>query len=186
MTMPARKLNIRKSEKYLPAAFLKKLYGAVDSLRDLAYIQFQAETGLRIMDVLGTEVRNLDWEEHKVLIWDEKKDEWRTVYFPPFVGSTLRMYLKTRTEKYKRVFPFSEKTANRIVKHWCAKLGFAYSDKVSTHWLRHTFIRLSRRGGRDIKFVQQNTGDSLKTILEHYEGLTYEEMRAEAMKPLVG
>ncbi len=43
-----------------------------------------------------------------------------------------------------------------------------------THWLRHTFIRLSRRAGRDIKFVQQNTGDSLKTILEHYEGLTDE------------
>ncbi len=112
-------------------------------------------------------------------------DEWRTVYFPPFVGSTLRIYLKARTEKGKRLFPFSAKTANRIVKRWCGELGFRYADKVSTHWLQHTFIRLSRRAGRDIKFMQQNTRDSLKTILEHYEGLTDEEMKEEARKLMV-
>ncbi len=146
--MPAQKLNIRKSEKYLPADLLRKLYDQVDDLRDLAYLQFHAETGLRIEDVLQVEIRNLEWEENRALVWDEKKDEWRTVYFPPFVGSTLRIYLKARTEKGKRLFPFSAKTANRIVKRWCMELGFRYADKVSTHWLRHTFIRLSRRAGR--------------------------------------
>ncbi len=183
--MPAHKLSIRRSEKYIPGATLRQLYEHIDDIRDLAYIQFHAETGLRIEDVLGVELKNIQWEENKALVWDEKKDEWRAVYFPPFVASTLRIYLNARKEKGRLLFPLSAKTANRIVKRWCGTLGFMYADKVSTHWLRHTFIRLSRRAGRDIKFVQQNTGDSLKTILEHYEGLTDEEMKEEANKSLL-
>ena len=60
------------------------------------------------------------------------------------------------------------------------------SDRVSSHWLRHTFIRLSKRAGRDVKAVQQNTGDTIQTILEWYEELSDEEMGEEIQgKPLV-
>jgi len=187
--MPARKLNIRKTEKYIPGDFLKQLYEAVDNLRDLAYIKFHAETGLRISDVIQAEVKNIEWDHNRILVWDEKKDEWRTVHFPPSVGSTLKIYLNHRNAgngKDRRLFPFSEKTANNIIKRWCVKLGFRYGDKVSSHWLRHTFIRLSRRAGRDIKAVQQNTGDDIQTIMKWYEGLTDDEMETEISgKPLV-
>jgi len=40
--------------------------------------------------------------------------------------------------------------------------------------------------GRDIKAVQQNTGDDIQTIMKWYEGLTDDEMETEISgKPLV-
>ena len=68
---------------------------------------------------------------------------------------------------------------NRILKKWCAKIGFKYADKVASHWCRHTFIRLSRKAKRDIKAVQQNTGDSINTLLEWYSDLSAEDMNEE-------
>jgi len=111
-------------------------------------------------------------------------------YWLEFVGSALQRWLEYRKACGTRgelLFPFSEKTANRIIKRWCRAIEFRYADQVSSHWLRHTFIRLSRRSRRDIKAVQQNTEDTIQTILEWYEGLTNEEVAGEIEgKPLIG
>jgi len=134
-------------------------------------------------------INNIEFANHRTHTYDFKKDSWRMVYWPEFVGSTLKRWLEYR--KAKRIkgellFPFTKKTANRILKRWCQEIGFRHADLVSSHWLRHTFIRLSRRSGRDIKAVEQNTGDTILTILKWYEGLTDEEMGQEIEgKPLV-
>jgi len=181
--------KLRKKDKYLPPEVVKKLYETVDNIRDLAYIQYHAETGLRVREICGTNINNIEWKHCRTHTYDFKKDAWRMVYWPEFVGSTLRRWLefrKARGIRGEMLFPFTEKTANRIIKRWCEEIGFRYADRVSSHWLRHTFIRLSRRAGRDIKAVQQNTGDTVQTILEWYEGLTDEEMGEEIEgKPLV-
>ncbi len=120
--MPAHKLDLSKKEKYIPADVLKKIYEAVDNLMDLAYIQYHTETGLRVSEVLGTRLSDINWEKRKTNTFDFKKDSWRMVFWPPFVGSTLKMYLNNRDksketrDQRERLFPFSEKTANRILK----------------------------------------------------------------------
>jgi len=181
--------KLEKKDKYLPPDILKKLYETITNIRDLAYIQYHAETGLRVKEIVGTKINNIEWESHRTHTYDFKKDVWRMVYWPEFVGSTLQRWLEYRRASGIRgefLFPFSAKTANRIIKRWCETIGFRYSNLVSSHWLRHTFIRLSRRSRRDIKAVQQNTGDTIQTILEWYEGLTDEEMAGEIEgKPLV-
>lgn len=191
--------KISKSDKYLPALVLKKLYRTVDDVRDLTYIMFHAETGLRVSDVCGdrkdgeyrpgVEIHNVDWQNLRVYTYDHKKDAWRWVYFPDRVKAQLKQWLKYRQAagiKGRELFPFTPKTANRILKRWCKEIGFQYAHVVSSHWLRHTFIRLSRAAGRDIKAVQQNTGDTVKTLLEWYADLSREDMRREVEdKPLV-
>jgi len=192
--------KINKEDKYIPGGWLKKLYEAVDNPRDKAYIMFHAETGLRVSDIVGVkkkggkrlpgiEVHNIDWENNRVYTYDHKKDKWRWVYFPEKVRSVLKMYLLYRQKagiRGRELFCMSEKTCNRVLKRWCKRIGFPYADLVGSHWLRHTFIRLSRRAGRDIKAVQQNTGDSVKTILEWYSELDREAMRQELdEKPLI-
>jgi len=180
--------KIDKGDKYIPAKWLKKLYDLTEKVRDKTYIMYHAETGLRVSDVVGSEVVHIDWDNNRVKTYDYKKDEWRWVYFPPFIRSQLKIWLKVRQNegiKDKRIFPFSQRTANRILKKWCKKIDFPYADKVSSHWLRHTFIRLSRKAGRDLKAVQQNTGDTIKTILEWYSDLSSEDMKEEINKPLV-
>lgn len=181
--------KISKGDKFIPEEYLKKLYDIIDNPRDKAYIIYHAETGLRVSDVLGTELVHVDWQNLKTYTYDFKKDTWRFVYFPDKVKAALKMWLLERENqgiKDKLLFPFSEKTANRILKHWCKQINFPYFELVGSHWLRHTFIRLSRKAGRDIKAVQQNTGDTIKTILEWYSDLSSADMREEIdNKPLI-
>lgn len=180
--------KISKGDKYIPDKYLKKLYDRCDNVRDKTYIMYHAETGLRVTDVINSEIVHIDWENYRTNTFDYKKDQWRYVYFPEFVKSQLKMWLKQRQIegiKDKRIFPFTEKTANRILKQWCKIIEFPYSKQVSSHWLRHTFIRLSRKVGRDIKAVQQNTGDTVKTILDWYSDLSMEDMQTEISKKLI-
>ena len=132
-------------------------------------------------------INNIEFANHRTHTYDFKKDSWRMVYWPEFVGSTLKRWLEYRKAKrIKGELPFTKKSANRILKRWFQEIGFRHADLVASHWLRHTFIRLSRRSGRDIKAVEQNTGDTILTILKWYEGLTDEEMGQEIEgKPLV-
>ncbi len=174
--------KISKGDKYIPEQYLKKLYELVDNVRDKTYIMYHSQTGLRVTDVVNTEIVHIDWDNFRTYTYDFKKDKWRWIYFPEFVKSQLKMWLKQRQIediKDKRLFPFSAKTANRILKRWCKVIEFPYADIVASHWLRHTFIRLSRKVGRDIKAVQQNTGDTIKTILEWYSDLSMEDMKEE-------
>lgn len=192
--------KLPKSDKYFPDYIVKKLYETVDSVRDRFYIKWHIETGVRISDivgqkhkgkdrVLGQEIQNIDFERCCIKTWDFKKDSWRDVYFPVTLKWDLKVWLKERQNlglKGRELFPYSEKTCNRILKKWCKEIGFKYYKQVGTHWCRHTFIRLSRKSGRDIKAVQQNTGDTIETLLNWYSDLSSEDMRHEIDgKPIV-
>lgn len=174
--------KINKSDKYIPVEILRKILDQVDNVRDEAYIMYHVETGLRVTDVIHTEKVHLDIQNYRTYTYDYKKDKWRWVYWPEKVKSVIKKWYKQMQIegiKSKYLFPFSEKTANRIIKKWSKAVNFQYADLVSSHWLRHTFIRLSRKRGRDIKAVQQNTGDTIKTLLEWYSDLSSEDMRDE-------
>ncbi|HLB43720.1 MAG TPA: site-specific integrase [Gammaproteobacteria bacterium] len=176
---------LSKSDKYIPFAYLNKIYESCDNIRDKAYIMYHAETGLRVSDVLGTEIVHIDWPNCRTYTYDFKKDKWRYIYWPQKVGAILKQWLKQRQNeniKDKKLFPFTSKTANRILKYWCKQINFQFTDQVSSHWLRHTFIRFSRKAGRDIKAVQQNTGDTINTLLDWYSDLSMEDMQEEIKK----
>jgi integrase len=181
--------KISKGDKYFPMEFVRQLYNLVDDVQDKTYIMYHIETGLRVSDVVNSKMVLIDWQNLRTNTYDHKKDSWRWVYWPEFVKAQLKQWLVFRQQagiKDERIFPFTEKTANRIIKRWCVKLGFQYARLASSHWCRHTFIRLSRRAGRDIKAVQQNTGDTIKTLLEWYSDLSGEDMRREIEgRPLV-
>lgn len=181
--------KISKTDKYIPAHYLKKLIEVIDNPRERAYIMYHVETGLRVSDVVRSEWVHLNWQECKTYTYDHKKDTWRWVFWPESVKPALKMWRKqmeTEGIKEPRLFDFSEKTATRILRRWLKVIGFPYAEKAASHWLRHTFVRLSRRAGRDIKAVQQNTGDSIKTLLDWYEGLNAEDMREQMeSRPLI-
>ena len=181
--------KIPKGDKYIPEEWLKKLYQSIDNVRDKTYIMYHAETGLRVTEVVNTEIVHVDWENFRTYTYDFKKDKWRFIYFPEFVKAQLKQWLKQRQIeeiKDKKLFPFTEKTANRILKKWCKEIDFPYANVVGSHWLRHTFIRLSQKTGRNIKAVQQNTGDTIETILGWYSDLSREDMKKEIEeKPMI-
>ncbi len=183
------KKKIDKGDKYIPIEWVKKLYDSIDNPRDKAYLMTHIETGLRVSDIIGIELVHLELKDNQVYVYDKKKDKWRWVIFPDTINGAIKMWLKQRQIediKDKKLFPFSEKTANRIIKKWCERIGFPLYREVSSHWCRHTYIRLSQKAGRNIKIVQQNTGDKIETILEWYSDMTMEDRKKETNeRPLV-
>lgn len=179
--------KVRKGDKYFPAMWVRKMGDAAENARDLAYFLYHTQTGLRVSDVLSTRIEHVDWQQCRTWTFDHKKDTWRHVYWPESLKGPLKMWLKERQnmveeldrEQKQLLFPFTDKTANRIIKRLATKVSFPFAKSVGSHWCRHTFIRLSRQAGRDIKAVQQNTGDTIKTLLEWYSDLSHEDMRNE-------
>lgn len=176
------KPKLSRSDKYFPAWVVQRLYETIDNPRDLAYIMYHVETGLRVSDVISSEWVHVDWHNHRTYTYDVKKKQWRWVYWPRKVKPKLQMWYKeVRNRGYssRLIFPLSQQHLSRILKGWAQEVGFQHAAYVGSHWCRHTFIRLSRRAGRDIKAVQQNTGDSIKTILDWYSTPGPEEMREQ-------
>lgn len=186
--------KIAKSDKYITKPYLQKIYEICDHPLEQAYIMFHAETGVRVSDIvgqkrrnsnhrdIGLEVQNIDWQNCKAHIYDHKKNLWRWVTFPEKVKASLKrfmLYRQANNIEDRQLFPISEKTCNRIIKKWAKAAEFPYHKEVGSHWLRHTFIRLSRTAGRDIKFVQANTGDEVETILNWYSDLNDEDKKRE-------
>jgi len=166
-------------DKYLNEEELKKLITSISDLTDKTLILFTLETGLRRSEVVAIHTSNLDLESQTVQIFDFKKDEWRIAVYPKYISSQIHMYLDARASTSPLLFPFSSRTANRRLKRWCQYAGIRLQNNgesiVSFHWLRHTFIRRSKMAGRDIKVVQQNTGDTIETILKYYRNLSLED-----------
>jgi len=182
--------KIPHSDKYLTEEEIKKLIQSIEILEDKTLILFTLETGLRRSEVVNIYTSNLEFKRQVVQVFDDKKDEWRSIVYPNYVGSQVKMYLNNREESSQFLFPFCGKTANRKLKKWAKKADIRTNDMgqtdVSFHWLRHTYIRRSKKVGRDIKVVQQNTGDTIETVLKYYRDLSIEDRIFEIeSKPLL-
>ena len=183
-------LKMSNADKYLSEDELVRLLASIEDLEDKSLVLFGLETGLRRSEVVSILTSNIDFTRQLAQVYDEKKDHWRDVVFPRYIGSHLRMYLNIRTRKSARLFPFSSRTANRKLRKWCeraeVRLNASGRSMVTFHWLRHTFIRRSKMVGRDIKLVQQNTGDTVETILRYYRELSVEDRLTEIeSKPIL-
>jgi len=178
--------------RYLTAEEIEKLLSSIEDMEDFTLIQFALETGVRRSELTTIETKDIDFEQQSAPIYDEKKDEYRRIVFPKQVAAQVKRYLNARQVRSKLLFPFTIRTVNNKVKRWATKAGVRLDpktkeSKVSAHWFRHTYIRRSQMAGRDMKVVQQNTGDTEQTILKYYRELTIEDRVKETEeKPLVG
>ena len=161
-------------EKYLTEREIEGLLSVIDNIEDKALITLGIDSGGRVSEVVGILTSNINHERQTIKIWDEKKDQWREWVVTKPTMQLIRMYLNSRQKKDPRLFPFSYKTANRRLKRWC-EVAEIPKEKAHWHTLRHTYIVQSRLRGRDIKAVQQQTGDSLLTLLRIYSNLSNED-----------
>lgn len=138
----------------------------------------------------GVRWGNINWKEKYVVIWDEKKDTYRTCQLQATTWKALKEYSK-RDDVVKarrnddRVFPYSTRTLNRFLNQIARGAGI--ERRVHWHMMRHSFVIHSRRAGRDWKFISQQTGDKVSTLMEHYSAYSLEERQEIIDKhPLLG
>jgi integrase len=138
----------------------------------------------------GVRWRNINFKDEHLVIWDEKKNQYRVCQLDKNTWEALKDYSK-REDVIKgkrhddRVFPYSTRTINRYLKEIAKAAGI--DRPVHWHMLRHSFVIHSRRAGRDWKFISQQTGDKVSTLMETYSGYSLEERQEIIDKhPLLG
>lgn len=151
------------------------LIRSTDRIEIRALFELALTTGMRRDDIVQIDRHRIDFKKSHLEFWEKKKKRnWR-VFLEPDVVATLRMYVRTLPKSQRELFDFCGRTAYNYLQTYLRAADI--NKHIRFHDLRTTFIRLSRKMGREVKYVMQQTGDSAEVILEHYDYLSDEEMQ---------
>lgn len=152
----------------------KEFLRVINRVEDKALFVLAITTGIRREDIVKIELDRINLEGKEIIFWEEKKDRWWKVFLEYDTVVALDMYIQTIPKGQKLLFTFTGRTAyNRLQKY---RKKAKIRKEIRFHDLRTTFIRLSKALGRGERYVMQQTGDSARVILEHYENYDDEQM----------
>ena len=201
-TNPALHLETPKQDKRLPKYLSfddsKKLLETVqnednrNSLRDTAIITLFLNCGMRLSELVGINIKDIDFNECKLNVIGKGNKE-RTIYLNKPCMKAINDYLVVRPKKelIKNDKKHSqdalflserrERIGNRTVQHIVTKeLSLAGLDtkKYSVHKLRHTAATLMYQYGQvDIRALQELLGHKSISTTEIYTHVNSEQVR---------
>ncbi len=176
LTPPKRNIHM---PSYLNEEDAKKLIEkSRENSRTSAIISVLAYTGMRVGELCGLKIEDVDSSEGIITIHAGKGDKDRIVVMPDECREAIEEYLKTRLLKdtdndflfvSRKGSKLDTSTVERIVKALAREAGIA--KKVTPHVLRHTFATAVLRNGGDIRFIQQILGHSSVATTQIYTHL---------------
>ena len=156
--------------------------------RDFAIITLFLNCGMRLSELVGINISNIDFSENKLTVIGKGNKE-RTIYLNKACINAINDYLKVRTHdsvKYddrdalflsKRKERISNRMVQEIVKRELAKAGLDI-NKYSTHKLRHTAATLMYQYGNvDIRALQVLLGHQNISTTQIYTHVENEQVR---------
>ena len=198
---PAQNLETPKLDKRLPKYLnleeSKKLLQVTanednrNSQRDYAIITLFLNCGMRLSELVGINLQDIDFEESKLNVIGKGNKE-RTIYLNKACIKALKDYIDTRPKQgvkvdkqnsHKALFLSErrERISNRTVQYIVDKeLRAAGLDtsKYSTHKLRHTAATLMYQYGNvDIRALQELLGHESISTTEIYTHVNNEQVR---------
>lgn len=172
---PAEMLKTPKIEKKPPVilsvrevdSFLKQPDGdSPKEVRDKAMLELLYATGIRVSELIGLRVRDVNLSVGFITCRDEQKE--RTIPFGKTASQALNRYLSDSREKLLKghdspwLFtncsgqPMSRQGFWKIVKYYGEKAGI--TSDITPHTLRHSFAAHLIGNGADIQAVQTIMG----------------------------
>ena len=156
--------------------------------RDFAIITLFLNCGMRLSELVGINIKNIDFSENKMTVIGKGNKE-RTIYLNKACINAINDYLKVRPHdgiKYddrdalflsKRKERISNRMVQEIVKRELAKSGLDI-NKYSTHKLRHTAATLMYQYGNvDIRALQVLLGHQNISTTQIYTHVENEQVR---------
>lgn len=196
---PARALTPPKKERPLPS-FMQE--DEMDTLldtsrafndtfkgqRDRLIVTMFYETGLRLSELIGVDVQDIDFITRNLKVRHGKGQKQRIVPFGEELTHLMYAYLDRRTKlqtatgtsetalfltrEGKRISP---RTVQRMVSE---KLGLVtFQQKRSPHVLRHSFATSMLNHDADLESVKELLGHSKLQTTEIYTHITFEELK---------
>lgn len=180
--------------RYLSLDDSKKLLAAADNVdarnseRDYAILTLFLNCGMRLSELVGINIKDIDFSENKLNVIGKGNKE-RTIYLNKACINAINSYLSIRpktgikkdsedalflSERLERI---SNRTVQYIVKQELLKAGLD-TNKYSVHKLRHTAATLMYKYGNvDIRALQELLGHESISTTEIYTHVDNEQIR---------
>jgi len=192
---PVEQVSSPKLDKRLPSFLtqeeMEKLLGAPDlstplGQRDQAFLELLYASGLRVSELVGLTLEQIDLESNEIRVWGKGSKE-RVVLMGEPAAAALKDYLNQgRAEllgkKKSQAFflnrygqPLPERSVQRILQQYAKKAGIG--KRVHPHMLRHTFATHLLDGGADLRVVQELLGHARLSSTQIYTHVTKGQAR---------
>jgi integrase/recombinase XerD len=167
-----------------------KMLSVIDDYRNRAMILLLLRTGMRIGELLNTQLRDINLEERKIEIWEAQKNRiGRVVYFSDDAGDDLKTWYQKRDPEKAFVFYARGRdtmtyAAARIM--FCKYLKKAdLSHKGYTlHCLRHTNASSLLNAGIPLECLRELLGHNSVEVTRRYARLTNKTREKEYFKAM--
>ena len=185
-------LSLEQSQKLLQVASsvsLSEHNNHDNSTRNYAIITLFLNCGMRLSELVGLNMKDIDFSENKLNVIGKGNKE-RTIYLNKACVTAIKSYLAIRphdgvsgdsrdalflSEQKKRI---SNRTVQYIVKEEFKKAGIDHT-KYSVHKLRHTAATLMYKYGQvDIRALQELLGHESISTTEIYTHVDNEQIRS--------
>ncbi len=153
-------------------------------LRDRALLEMMYSAGLRVSELVGINMADIDFRGQAILVRGKGNKE-RIALFGDTARSALKDYIaEERTAPVDGAAMFTNdkggrvttRTVQYVVKRWCVRVGLP--PETSPHTLRHSFATHLLDGGADLKSVQQLLGHESLATTQIYTHVSVERLRA--------
>jgi integrase/recombinase XerD len=155
-------------------------------VRDRAILELLYGSGLRISELVGLDVDDLDLEEGSVRVLGKGGKE-REVPVGRFGREAIQAYLTRSRPSFataqSRAALFLNQRGGRLTRQGCAQLlakhvrGSGIDKHVTLHTLRHSFATHLLEGGADVRVVQELLGHASVATTQVYTLVTREHLR---------
>lgn len=170
----------------------EKNFNKLTRIRDYAIIMFFLGTGMRISELIGIDIDDIDFNINAVLV-TRKGGNSEILYFPAEVSNALQRYIELRNDietvseidnnalflslQRKRI---SSRAVQKMVKKY-ATLASPLKKKLSPHKLRSTYATNLYQNTGDIYLVADALGHSdVNTTRKHYAAMSDEHRKMAA------
>lgn len=150
--------------RWFTAMEVRRLLDAVEQRHFRLFFQAMLATGMRISEASAMRVADLDGDRPLLRVPCGKGGDGRLLPVPPTLHERLRAYWKTY--RPQGIFfqrrpglddrPLLPATVNGALQRAALRAGF--SERVSSHRLRHSFAMHSLRAGMDVVMLQRLMG----------------------------
>lgn len=156
--------------------------GEVAGLRDRAILELLYSSGLRVSELIGIDLTDLDLTGFTVKVLGKGSKE-RQVPVGSKAAEALKSYLSARLDmKPKGDYLFvnsrggrlTVRSIDRIIKKHATQAGIP--KNVSPHVLRHTFATHLLGGGADLRAIQEMLGHKSLSTTQRYTHTSIEKL----------
>ena len=167
---------------------LETLRDSCANVRDLAIVDMLATTGMRVGELVGLDIDDIDLQERECIVTG-KGNKQRPVYFDARAKLHLQAYLENRTDDSPALFVTLDSTASRLsiggIEARLRELGRSCGvGRVHPHKFRRTLATHAIDKGMPIEQVQKLLGHARIDTTMHYAMVNQNNVKASHRKYL--